>query len=209
MSPKASKKNPQISCQLPPPTPQKKIAPVCPSPNSTYKKPLKEHKLTEFDKLRRVWNEKLAASGFEDIEFSNERPESQLWSLFAGGSSSTALGLRQHDDGTFKQEYFILATHFLNNADFRKLFGTKGGLYKYIWHLHSEGVSMRNIARLLAGSRKVRKELQNMKLPYIRTYLRRTHSVFWVHTHIHIIRAEFLKYAKAEIEAAQQEALRY
>ena len=84
----------------------------------------------EFLALQKLWDKKLAASGFEDIE--QRDGNLKTWaSLFTRGATA---------DVTVeaKQEYFRAAGHFLHRHRFT-------AFEKKVWALHAEGLSVRNV----------------------------------------------------------------
>lgn len=89
--------------------------------------------------LKESWYKKLKESGFNDIEQDEFRLKQ--WDSSAARRS---LKNRTHDSWQSHQEYYILAYQFLNNARFRSK------LDKIIWEYHSNGISMRGIAKLLS-----------------------------------------------------------
>lgn len=97
----------------------------------TKKKPSKPQ---SYEKLKEVWYKKLEKSGFEDIE-KDEYNLKQHSSRFA----EPVVVRNWHA----KSEYYSMAGQFLNNYKFAS------NLEKVIWEYHSNGISMRNIAKLL------------------------------------------------------------
>ncbi len=91
----------------------------------------------DFKKLKKLWYDKLKASGFHDIE-SNSRQ-------FSGGS----LNWKFNSEWTkaypqqAKLDYYSLATQFLNMHKF------PSKVHEVIWAYHSEGISIRSIVNLL------------------------------------------------------------
>lgn len=89
----------------------------------------------EFKALQKLWDKKLAASGFQDIE--QRDGGLKVWSdRFCNG---------YHNEITMsaKQEYYRAAGHFLHEYEF------KTPTEKRIWTLHSEAMSIRNIVKAL------------------------------------------------------------
>lgn len=84
--------------------------------------------------LKREWYAKLRKSGFEDIE----QNESKLkrW-------SSSSFKYYPGQLAQIKQEYYYMATHFLHDYKFET------PLESAIWEYHANGISAREIAKIL------------------------------------------------------------
>lgn len=115
-------------------------------------------KTKKLKKLKELWDRKLAKSGLEDIE--DGHPEEPL--LIRWHSSDFKRARVRH---TFhaKQEYFVQAEHFLNEYKFQNK------RERRIWELHSKGLSLREIAKLVRANKdstvhKVIKRLRNEML---------------------------------------------
>ncbi len=96
---------------------------------------------TEYQKQKEIWYKKLKntkseeyPNGFEDIE-SDENNLKEWSSKFARKKSM--------DSMEAKQMYYSLATQFLNIYHF------ENELERVIWTYHTEGISVRNIAKTL------------------------------------------------------------
>lgn len=87
-----------------------------------------------YEKLKEVWYKKLERSGFEDIE-KDEFNLKQYSSRFA-----EATVVRNWHA---KSEYYSMAGQFLNNYKFNSR------LEKIIWEYHSNGISIRDIVKIL------------------------------------------------------------
>lgn len=88
---------------------------------------------TKLQKQTDVWYKKLKDKGFDDIEYPN-------------GSIRSCLPQGGHKDPELQgiiQEYYYMATHFLNDHKFLN------ELDQVIWTYHTEGISPRNIEKLL------------------------------------------------------------
>lgn len=94
---------------------------------------------TNFKKLRQEWYAKLKAEGFNDIE----TLAGDLKEFSTSGSRNIKKVLTQSGGWQFKQEYYRLASKFLNEYKFN----TK--LDSIIWEYHTNGISVRNIAKAL------------------------------------------------------------
>jgi hypothetical protein len=96
---------------------------------------MSQRKKTEYERVRDVWYKKLEDQGFDDIEYRD-------------GSLRHAKGARsvtwERDDlKQLVQDYYCMAYHFLNDYQFDT------ELDKIIWEYHTNGISVRNIAKLL------------------------------------------------------------
>jgi hypothetical protein len=98
---------------------------------------------SQYSKLRKIWYAKLADSGFVDIE-----PHGKF---FRGGSLAWKFNLNDANgvakDFKVKEEYYYLARQLLNENVF------KNELHKVIWEYHSEGISTRDIAKILKDAK--------------------------------------------------------
>lgn len=88
----------------------------------------------DFKKVKALWYKKLRDSGFEDAE--SDEFNLKVWSL----KFTTPKTVR---DWQAKTEYYYMANHFLNNYKF------EAPLDKVIWEYHTNGISVREIAKLL------------------------------------------------------------
>lgn len=87
----------------------------------------------EFEKLKKVWYQKLKESGFKDIESKN---------------GSVGRGAPRVDNITEVQqeaikEYYSMTRHFLTEHKF------ESEQDRFIWEQYSEGLSVRDISKLL------------------------------------------------------------
>lgn len=98
----------------------------------------KLHNISEFDKLKDFWYQKLKESGFDDIE--SDEYNLKTWSSQIAAQDSTY----RHA----KETYYYLATQFLNDYKF------KNSYERIVWEYHSNGISIRNIVKLLNEVRK-------------------------------------------------------
>lgn len=86
--------------------------------------------------LKTIWYDKLAKSGFEDIEERNSpRQMLKRWHAADFRKRSTP------ETYIAKRDYFQQATEFLNWYEF------SGPRERKIWELHSEGATIREIAK--------------------------------------------------------------
>lgn len=90
---------------------------------------------SDFKKLQAKWYKKLKSSGFHDIE-EPDSPREMLkqWALELARPSN-ALKFQE------KRDYFLKATHFLNDYKFKSLKERK------VWELHSDGLSLMQTAK--------------------------------------------------------------
>lgn len=95
---------------------------------------------TDLVKQQKIWYKKLKDSGFEDIESSEDSLKSYSNRTF------NLTDKNQHGGWQFKAEYYRMASHLLHDHEF------KNERQKYIWELHTNGISVRDISRLLKKS---------------------------------------------------------
>lgn len=91
---------------------------------------------TDLKKLQTLWYKKLKAAGFEDAEL-NENDLKASSHRFIIGHNYVK------ESWEAKQEYYRLASHFLNDHVF------EASLDKTIWEYHSNALSVRDIAIVL------------------------------------------------------------
>lgn len=128
------------------------------------RKATKKPKKLSFANTQRIWYSKLAASGFEDIEYKNGMMRRTIPQSIDKNRKSQVLIASI-------QDYYTMATHFLNDYKFET------EMDKIIWEYHTEGLSIRSIVSVLKKARvrrmgrdsvwKVVNRLENlMKLMY-------------------------------------------
>lgn len=107
-----------------------------------------------FKELKQLWYAKLKAKGFNDAERDEYRlrVSSVVFKRKTGRSESSLTAVAQ----AAKREYYIMAEHFLNSHLF------ESRLEENIWAYHTEGLSYRNITKILNKVRK--KKLQRTKV---------------------------------------------
>lgn len=101
-------------------------------------------KSKEFKALLSTWDKKLKESGFKDIEYREKDTLIRYHSiqfLEKGVSALDPISLKA------KESYYRSAEFFLNSHKF------DNPLERKIWALHSEGKSMRYIAKLIKTSK--------------------------------------------------------
>lgn len=84
---------------------------------------------------QRIWDKKLKESGFEDIEDRNSPRE-----MLKSWHSWTFIHHYNAETFAARQQYYELASHFLNGHKF------ESATEREVWRLHSEGDSLRKIA---------------------------------------------------------------
>ncbi len=92
----------------------------------------------DYQKLKKVWYKKLKKDGFVDIE-RDENTIEKYSSVFNRELS--------YVEASGRLTYYTMATSFLHDYDF------PSELDRIIWEYHSNGISYRNIARLLKKAR--------------------------------------------------------
>lgn len=85
-----------------------------------------------FQQLKKQWYEKLKDIGFEDIEANDDKERLKCW-------HSHYFIQRSKNDS--QKDYYQWAREILSNHNFSSL------QEEYIWWLHSEGLSIRNIEK--------------------------------------------------------------
>lgn len=88
--------------------------------------------------LKKLWDKKLKQSGFEDIE--DDQGRLKEWSSRAWRNNEHE---NLQDTAAAKLEYYNMCTTFLNEHPF------ESRLEQVIWEYYTEGISYRNIAKLL------------------------------------------------------------
>lgn len=94
----------------------------------------------EFLKLQKLWYKKAAASGYEDIE--QDEDHLKVWTGHRIKAKYTP------EAYLAKQEYYIMAGHFLHEHDF------ESKTEHIVWGYHSEGLSAPEILEILRKKRK-------------------------------------------------------
>lgn len=92
-------------------------------------------KTKEFETLNKLWKKKLEKSGFKDIE--QDEDNLKLWYSEYYKTRYTTTTFQA------KEEYYRLASQFLHSNKF------KNKKEEVIWTLYSEGLSIRNIVKVL------------------------------------------------------------
>jgi len=94
------------------------------------------------NQLKTIWYKKLKAEGFKDIE--QDEFNLKKWTPNLNNKY-------KHQEWKHSQDYYTLAGHFLNEYKFE----TK--LEHIVWEYHMNGISMRNIAKILLKTKVVKK----------------------------------------------------
>jgi len=94
-------------------------------------------KKASFAQLQKKWYKKLKDEGFDDIEHSS----GELRGRRSGVDSDYSI--RDPIKRAAIEEYYYLAYHFLNDNNFET------EIDRIIWTYHTEGISIRNISKLL------------------------------------------------------------
>lgn len=97
----------------------------------------------DLEKLKKIWYKKLKDSGFGDIEYD----ENWMKSCLPRPNATIRDPLVRET----VQAYYNMASHFLNEYKFEE------ELDKVIWEYHTEGISPRNIIKLLKAAKIKRK----------------------------------------------------
>lgn len=103
---------------------------------------------SDFKKLKAKWDNKLAKSGFEELE--TKSGDLRNTTKSGGVIDKRRVTWEQ------QQEYYYLATHFLNDHEF------KNKNEEIIWEYHSNGMSIRNIVETLNKVRKKKTDRQTV-----------------------------------------------
>ncbi len=117
-------------------------------------------------KLQEIWRKRLAKSGFVDIE----RPNDETGMLRTTTTSGSTIPLRRLN-WELQAQYYQYATSFLNDYEF------DSNLERIIWEYHSNGISTRNISKILNKVRK--KKILRMKVWNTITRLRKEMKVMY------------------------------
>lgn len=102
-------------------------------------------KKSEYERLRAYWYKRLAdETDFKDIEYDNNGENSSISK--GGAATPDAREGRTWADPQLRQavqDYYCMAQHFLNEHAFAD------EQEKVIWEYYSEGISIRNIVKIL------------------------------------------------------------
>lgn len=96
---------------------------------------MSKSKKTELERLKEIWYKKLKDTGFDDIELSEQYSNRRSTSRSNDWIDPL---LRQATE-----DYYTMAYHFLHSYEF------ESEIEKVIWEYHAEGLSIRNIVKIL------------------------------------------------------------
>ena len=152
----------------------------------------------QFTALYKLWNDKLAKSGFNDIEHfvldANSIQNTYFRPSNSGFGDSHSFGTRI-DAAT--ADYYNMCQNFLTNANWRKLFRKhfkaapyfRAGVFRFIFACHVEGFSYREIVELLKYNYDFIPVYRRDKIPERRGVISADRSLFWVHWQmLHILK---------------------
>lgn len=106
------------------------------------RQPVSQYSSPKFKKLQKKWYDKLAKSGFQEIEDTNSPREMlKQWHNNYFRNKNRQLTFKE------KETYFKNATWFLHSHVFET------SLEKRIWEAHSDGLSLSETATLLGCSK--------------------------------------------------------
>lgn len=95
-------------------------------------------------KLLQHWDAKLAASGFQDIEYRDFSDLSSALPVFKVSGSSSSLRKTYNIE---TEQYYSNARTYYNHGTFESAFD------RFVWFNHAEGASLRQVQKLLQGQR--------------------------------------------------------
>lgn len=149
-----------------------------------YTRP-KSMPVSEFNKTIKEWRDKLAKSGFHDIELHDSGYKGKVLPYFASGKNAFSTPMT-YDFAA--EQYYALARSFTHAFQWQ-FFEDKAALYRYLWSMYSEGVPYRQMLKALAGDKVKRVHAPNCPKPH-RTY-KQKRGIWWMHKQIHIILTQF------------------
>jgi hypothetical protein len=162
-----------------------------------YIKP-KSMSQSSFTSTIKKWRQKLAQSGFNDIESHTTSYNGRVIPHFTDMKSSGAFGRVMNAE---TQRYYELARSFTHHYDFKIISKKDEKLLKFIWHHYSEGISIRSICKVLAGETVKRSHASNsLKVP---RSLKQKRGVWWVHHQIHRVMPHFETWRVQEVLSAE------
>jgi hypothetical protein len=143
-----------------------------------------------FHKIYAEWEEKLAQSGFVDIEIKCKDKSGRFNPTFAVGQTSATTSNHYSPITAF---YYTACDHFITDFNWVKHFKGRVLLYKYLFYLHSEAVSYRVMALLLQGKNPP-KQWKHVRKPS--KTVQQVRSIYYISHIIHQILPHFHKYLK-------------
>ncbi len=156
---------------------------------------------SEFKKLYTHWENQLAESGFQDIEYRSPSHTGHFTPFFRQNGSSATF-MRAYDPA--KEEYYALTRSFSaymneypypnsNCNRWAAAFRGQSAVYKLLWYYHLEGVPYRGVAKAFSGL----DFKWSSKVDKVPLRLQKPRSVFWAHQHTHKVLDLFWKWVKA------------
>jgi hypothetical protein len=130
---------------------------------------------SQFHQTVSEWTDKLAQSGFNDIEMPSYGTPGAVMPYFKS-NGDFQVGNLLHDPTS--EAYYRLARLWLHDCNWRAKFYGQAALYRFIWSCVSEGVPYRSIVKALAGQ-PVSKKYSSL-IPYIRPRDKRDQSLYWL-----------------------------
>jgi hypothetical protein len=103
-----------------------------------------------FKKTYEIWENRLASSGFQDIEYKNPNMDGRVQAYFRVNGSTATIS---NSFDASRQRYYELAREFNETFNFKGAFKRRASFYQYIWHLHLNGVSSRSGSKFFAGKK--------------------------------------------------------
>ena len=109
-----------------------------------------EAKSKELKRLQKEWYKKLKDDGFEDIEYMDKNQDPQEWlkgnSKFSPMYDDQMAVIEAEVDHSCTEDYFRAAADLL----FEGIFDTEED--RYVWEMHSNGATLRGIAKEIGCS---------------------------------------------------------
>ncbi len=123
---------------------------------------MSKQKPNDYEKLRAIWYKKLEREGFNDIE----QDEDNLKSWSSQFKRKVSL-----DSWQAKAAYYYMAESFLNDYKF------ESRVERIIWEYHANGISIRDIVKLLQKVRiKRHKEQVNAVIMFLRAAMKKMYT---------------------------------
>lgn len=139
-----------------------------------------------FSQIISKWTDKLAQSGFNDIEMPSYGTPGAVMPYFKS-NGDFQVGNLLHDPAA--EAYYRLARIYLHECNWRAKYQGSCNVYKFIWACVSEAVPYRSIVEALAG-RPVSKKYSSL-VPYIRPRDKRDQSLYWLFCRIRMLGTDF------------------
>lgn len=131
--------------------------------------------LRQYNKLRKLWNKKLADSGFKDIEYITNLGTTSPY------TTDYALARIRQEYSPEAEEYWRRCTLFALHFNFNSLKKSIApAMARWLWTKWSEGIGYTELSRLIKQPNKPRvRYYRGAKLPPA--------SVFWIHTKFRLV----------------------